>query len=133
MSQLQPRQPRLYDRGFLVFIRTKPCCICGAVGATEACHIRIGLFAKGMKPHDKHCTPMCGYHHREQHSMSESQFWEDYDLDPFDIAAKLYAEYGGDGGAPRKPRTTIKPRLPKEQRTKITSHKGPWPKRKFAR
>lgn len=114
------RTPRLYDPGFLAFLRTKSCCICGRVGETEACHIRIGLFAKGMKPHDRHATPMCGYHHREQHSMSEAEFWEDYDMDPLAIAAKLYAEYGGDGGKPKK-RTTIKPRLPRDKRAKIQS------------
>ncbi len=64
--------------------------------------------------------------------MNEQDFWDDYDENPFDVATALYAEYGGTGGKP-KPRATIKPRLPKEQRTKITSHKGPWPKRKFSR
>lgn len=132
MSQVRPKQPRLYDRGFLTFLKGKPCCICGAVGMTDPCHIRIGLFAKGMKPHDKHSTPMCRFHHDEQHSMNESEFWQTHGLDPFDIAAKFYAEYGGTGGKP-KPRTIIKPRLPKEARAKIKSRGFGTQKRKFSR
>ena len=115
---MRQREPRLYDKGYLKFLGEKPCCICGHAGETEAAHIRIGLFAKGMKPHDKHATPLCAWHHRRQHSMNENNFWEEVGMDPFDIAAKLYAEYGGDGGHPRAPRK-VKPRLPKEKRAKI--------------
>lgn len=65
--------------------------------------------------------------------MNETEFWRMWDMDPFDVAAKLYAEYGGDGGQARKPRTTIKPRLPKENRTKIQSRGFGPQKRKFSR
>lgn len=143
MNQLRQRQPRLLDPGFLAFLREKKCCTCGRAPlpakptGIHAAHIRIGLFAKGMKPHDKHAVPMCSWCHLDgpeaQHSMNETEFWAMWELDPFEIAAKFYAEYGGTGGAARKPRTTIKPRLPKDARTKIASHKGPWPKRKFSK
>jgi hypothetical protein len=43
------------------------------------------------------------------------------ETNPFVVAEELYAEYGGDGGKARKPRVTIKPRLPKEKRVKIRS------------
>ncbi len=52
--------------------------------------------------------------------MNEAEFWQRRGLDPFATAAQYYAEYGGTGGKPRK-RTTIKPRLPREQRKKIQS------------
>lgn len=137
MTQLRQRQPRLLDSGFLAFLRLQRCCCCGKYPPVEAAHIRIGLFAKGMKPHDKHAVPLCGWCHRDgpeaQHRMNETEFWELWELDPFDIAARLYDEYGGTGGKPRKPRTTIKPRLPKEQRQKINQGKPRWPKRTFAK
>jgi hypothetical protein len=137
MNQLRQRQPRLLDPGFLAFLRTKPCCCCGARPPVQAAHIRIGLFAKGMKPHDKHAVPLCQWCHLDgpeaQHKMNETEFWRMWELDPFEIAAKLYAEYGGDGGHARKPRTTIKPRLPKEKRAKIQSRGFGPQKRKFSR
>src|SRR6202012_4014021 len=106
--------------------------ICGTTGKTEACHNRIGFFGKGIKPNDSTCTPMCWFHHQEQHAMSEALFWKTYGKDPVKIAAKYYEEYGGTGGKPRA-RKTIKPRIPKHQRSKIPSRKSPWPSRKFPR
>lgn len=112
-------RPRLHDDKFLAFLRTKPCCICGRVGETEAAHIRIGFRALGKKPDDKHATPLCADHHREQHGQNELAFWAVYRLNPFDIAERLYAEYGGTGGKPRLKRKTVKPRKPKHLRQKI--------------
>ena len=126
---MRQREPRLYDRGFLDFLKLKPCCICGAPPPSDPAHIRIGLFAKGMKPHDRHATPLCRTCHDRQHSQNEALFWQSYGLDPFAIAAALYQEYGGTGGKPRK-RTTTKPRRPKEQRTKIKG-RTIWAKRQF--
>ena len=117
---LGPKNPRLYDPGYLAFLRGKPCCICGKVGETEAAHIRIGLFAKSMKPHDKHATPLCRDHHRHQHTMNELLFWGHHHINPFEIAEQLYTEYGGTGGKPRAPRK-IKPRKPPHLRQKIQS------------
>lgn len=135
MNQLRQRQPRLLDPGFLAFLRLQRCCCCGKYPPVEAAHIRIGLFAKGMKPHDKHAVPLCGWCHRQspyaQHAMNETEFWARWGLDPFDIAAKFYAEYGGDGGTPKKRRTIIRPRLPKERRAKIQSRGFGPQKRKF--
>lgn len=135
MNQVRQRQPRLLDPGFLRFLRLQRCCCCGARPA-QAAHIRIGLFAKGMKPHDKHCVPLCQWCHLDgpeaQHKMNETEFWRMWELDPFDIAARLYLEYGGDGGHARKPRTSIRPRLPKEARTKIKSRGFGTQKRKFS-
>lgn len=124
MNQLRQRQPRLLDPGFLAFLRRKPCTCCGRAPPSHAAHIRIGLFAKGMKPHDKHAVPMCSWCHLDgpeaQHKMNETEFWEMWQIDPFDVAAKLYAEYGGAGGQVRGPRA-VKTRPPKAQRQKIKS------------
>lgn len=113
-------RPRLHDEGYLSFLRTKPCCICGRVGETEAAHIRIGFRALGKKPDDKDATPLCAEHHRQQHATNELLFWGHHRLNPFEIAALLYAEFGGDGGKPKAKRKP-KPRKPKHLRQKIAS------------
>lgn len=119
------REPRLLDSGFLAFVRQQPCCICGVTTGVEAAHIRIGWFATRMKPHDRLATPLCAWHHRlapdAQHATGdEAGWWSGHGLDPFDIAAWLYAEYGGAGGAPRQKRKTKK-RPPPDKRQKIKS------------
>lgn len=105
-------RPRLRDGGFLRFLRARSCAVCGRAPPCEAAHIRIGFFAMGKKPDDKHATPLCQTCHREQHNMNESEFWKERGLDPFMIAKKLYEEYGGRGGSPlkKKKRVTIVPR-----------------------
>lgn len=133
--QLRQREPRLLDPGYLAFLRKKPCaCGCGRAAPSEAAHIRIGLFAGQMKPHDKHAVPLNRWCHQDapdaQHK-DEKGFWRRRGLDPFAIAARLYAEYGGTGGKARKRRTTIRPRLPKEKRAKIQSRGFPKQKRRI--
>lgn len=124
-------RPRLHDPGYLAFLRTKPCCICGRVGETEAAHIRIGFFAMQKKPDDKDATPLCRDHHRQQHSTNELLFWGHHRLNPFEIAERLYREYGGTGGKPRQKRKTTKPRKPPHLRAKIKSRGFPKTKRKL--
>lgn len=125
---MTPRAPRLLDPGYLAFLRTKPCCVCGSHANVEAAHIRIGLTGMARKPDDAKATPLCAWHHREspqaQHNMGEADFWERHDLNPFAIAEKLYGEYGGTGGKPRAARK-IKPRPPREKRQKIRSRGFP--------
>jgi len=77
--------------------------------------------ALGKKPDDRLATPLCRYHHRLQHSFNETIFWLDHGFDPFAIAERLYAEYGGTGGAPRVKRKKVKPRKPPHMRQKIRS------------
>lgn len=66
--------------------------------------------------------------------MNEAAFWDKHGIDPFTLAAKYYAEYGGDGGQSRGPRK-IRPRKPKQDRIKVRSRgftkkpKKKWPKR----
>lgn len=140
-GELRQRRPRLHDPKYLEFVRTKPCCVCRA-SPTEAAHIRmanpaIGKPSTGMseKPDDRYSVPLCAWCHREspkaQHKMNEAEFWRWNGIDPFKLAASLYRAYGGEGGSPKKRRTIIKPRLPKERRTKIPARKNSWPKRRM--
>lgn len=134
VTDLRQRDPRLHDDGFLQFLRTKPCCCgCGRAAPSEAAHIRIGLFAGAMKPHDRDALPLNAWCHRlapdAQHA-DEKGFWARRGVDPFELAARYYAEYGGDGGHAKVKRTKVKPRRPKEKRANIPSR--PFPKgRKF--
>jgi hypothetical protein len=48
-------------------------------------------FNPGSKrPSDVYLIPLCGRHHREQHSMSEYEFWSGLGVDPIKIALKLF-------------------------------------------
>lgn len=79
------------------------------------------------KPDDRFCVPLNAWCHRgpgQQHD-GEERFWRLKGLDPFAIAERLYAEYGGDGGHPKQKRKTVKPRKPKHLRQKIPSRKFP--------
>lgn len=137
------RRPRLLDPGYLKFLRGKSCCACGRGAPSEAAHIRMTALAidkpitgMGRKPDDKYAVPLCAWCHREspesQHNVGdETTFWAWFEVCPLELAARLYDEYGGTGGKPRKARTTIKPRLPKEQRQKIQSRGFGQQKRKF--
>jgi hypothetical protein len=42
----------------------------------------------GEKSSDKWALPLCGKHHREQHSMNEREFWASYGIDPFALAMR---------------------------------------------
>ncbi len=124
------RQPRLLDPGYLAWLRTKRCCVCLRAPPCEAAHIRYSDASAGKvnpgigrKPDDRYAVPLCSWCHRKsptsQHNIGdEALFWRSNMINPLKFAADYYAEYGGDGGHPRKPRP-IKPRLPKEKRAKI--------------
>jgi hypothetical protein len=93
---LRQREPRKRDEKHLRFIRSLPCCICGAID-TEAAHLRIGSINHGKRetgggerPSDIWCLPLCNQHHREQHDTgSELKFWAKYNIDPFLLAISL--------------------------------------------
>lgn len=56
---------------------------------------RIGkLNPGGVRPHDFFCVPLCGRHHREQHSQSEFGFWKSKGIDPVLVGLALYAVSG---------------------------------------
>jgi hypothetical protein len=92
---LRQRQPRQKDNKHLAYIRSLPCCICFDPTSTEAAHIRTAKIEIGKddfgwgRPDDKWTVPLCGAHHREQHTMNEMAFWAKYGKDPFIIAMTL--------------------------------------------
>lgn len=95
------KHPRIKNEKHLAFIRELPCCVCGDNTATEAAHIRSGSPRYGKeypglqeKPDDKWVLPLCGKHHREQHSTHELVWWDRYSIDPFVLALTLYAHTG---------------------------------------
>ena len=146
MTELTQKQPRLRDPRYLAFLRTKPCCVCGAPPPSEAAHIRSGstVYCKpptGMaeKPDDRWAVPLCGPIlgvkkgcHRTQHAGAESKFWRERGLNPFEIAIKLYAEGGhpNDPQPKRKPGTVI---IPKGLGKKIPSRPFTKTQRGFAK
>jgi hypothetical protein len=96
VSELRQRQPRERDNKHLDYIRSLPCCICGDDTTVEAAHIRTGALeygkpytGKAEKPSDKWTLPVCGVHHREQHTMNEMAFWAKYGINPFLLAMTL--------------------------------------------
>ncbi len=98
---LRQRQPRQHDNKHLDFIRELPCCICGNNTSTEAAHIRYQdaraakrYVGKQEKPDDRWAIPLCGMCHREQHNMSEREFWKDMKQDPIFLALALFSVSG---------------------------------------
>jgi hypothetical protein len=97
-DELRQKQPRERDEKYLSFIRSQPCCVCGENTSVEAAHIRTGSIGDGKRdtggaerPSDKWALPLCGRHHREQHTMNEMEFWAKYDLNPFALALRYQA------------------------------------------
>ena len=89
-------QARIKDEAHLAFIRKLPSILSGLYGC-EAAHIRYGdpkhrkpKTAKGRKPDDCYAVPLTPDEHREQHSMSERDFWSRRGIDPIQIALDLY-------------------------------------------
>lgn len=91
------KDPRQHFERHLDFIRGLPCLVCRNPIETEAAHIRMSepRAAKrntgmGEKPHDRWTVPLCGRHHRDQHSMSEREFWITVGIDPVFSALALW-------------------------------------------
>jgi hypothetical protein len=101
---LRQRQPRETDPGFLTFLRGKPCCVCGCAPPVQAAHIRMGCLTlskrstgMGERPSDRYACPLCPTCHLDgpgaQHKGAEEAFWRRTGIDPYAIAAALYATY----------------------------------------
>jgi hypothetical protein len=92
---IRQRDPRRQDKAYLDYIRKQPCCICGEDTTVEAAHLRVGSInhdktygAMQMKSSDIWALPLCGRHHRMQHSMPELEFWLSHGINPFNLAMK---------------------------------------------
>ncbi len=96
---------RIEDPKHLAFIRRLPSVISGVYGC-EACHIRAGSAVHRkkhtggqQKPDDAWTLPLTADEHRAQHAMDELAFWRLHEIDPFELAAKLYAVSGDEVAA----------------------------------
>lgn len=96
------KRPRVENEKHLAWIRTLPCVVTGRLGV-EAAHIRYADPAYGKrdvgmaeKPDDRWTVPLAPELHREQHSVSEREFWVRHGIDPCRVALALYAVSGDD-------------------------------------
>jgi hypothetical protein len=139
MMPLRQRRPRQEDRAFLAFVRTKPCCVCGAHPPVQAAHIRMASAEHGKseggigrKPDDRFATPLCSICHLDgpdaQHKVGERKFWQRVGIDPFAVAMKLYAEFRPNGF----PSDNVRKRPSQVKRTSDSRPKTRRPKRKWA-
>jgi hypothetical protein len=99
---------RIEDPAHLSFIRKLPCCVTGSSYTVEAAHIRAGSAVHRkkhtglqQKPDDCWTLPLCAPSHREQHQGDELAFWRKHEIDPFELAVRLY-EISGDVDAGRR-------------------------------
>jgi hypothetical protein len=82
------------------FIRTLPCVICGDSIQTQCAHVRFNeprlahQQAKGKKPPDWFCAPLCNQHHRVQHEQDERDFWDWWGIDIHFVTLALYCNTG---------------------------------------
>lgn len=79
------------------FVRSLGCVVCGDITSTEVAHVsymdlRYGKFGRGksQKEESVWVIPLCGQHHRLQHSIGERKFWSNVGIDPVRVAAALY-------------------------------------------
>ena len=136
---VRQRDPRVECPAFLDFVRGHPCCACGRAPRSQAAHIRMGCLEIGKrptgiaeKPSDRFCTPLCDRCHLNdndaQHVVGEKAFWSRRGLDPFKIAADLYAEF--EAGASPKTTKRQKPRTAKPKRpSRPIQSANRWPPR----
>jgi hypothetical protein len=140
MSEIGPKDPRMFDEKYLAFVRTLPCCVCERAAPSDAAHVKMDgrnwgypqhrAFGGAERPHDRRAVPLCkpilgtseiGCHGK-QHGMNEEAFWQMVGKNPFEIAEKLYA-LGGGTERPKKQRE-IKPRAKVRQKIK---GRNAWP------
>ena len=98
---LRFREPRVKSDKHLNFVRGLPCLVCHDATSTEAAHVRFSCIETGKrqsgkseKPDDKWTVPLCGRHHRDQHAMSEREFWLTVGIDPIKVCKMLWAFSG---------------------------------------
>lgn len=86
---------KIRDEKHRRFIASLPCCVSGAIGKTQAAHIRADCNAgMGLKSGDNFCVPLSINEHTKQHSMAERKYWGDHLMDAIELANKLYLSTG---------------------------------------
>jgi hypothetical protein len=133
------KSPRLHDDGYLEWLRRQPCvCGCRQGPPCDAAHIRAAspehnkpLTGGARKPDDRWALPLKHDHHMDQSVSDELGWWRRRGIDPFALALRFYATFGGDGGQPRKRKARVITRKPKAKRQKIPSRPFPTTQRKL--
>lgn len=95
------RQPRIYDKDHLQFIRELSCVACGDNTSTEAAHVKQAdrraakrSIGAGEKAHDRWTVPLCGRCHHKQHEVGETIFWDAHSIDPVFLCLALWGVTG---------------------------------------
>ena len=88
------------------FIRSLPCCACGAPPRSEQAHIRAGTDGgMGLRPSDRYSLPLCAGCHRTgpgaQHVVGELAFWAALGVDPYGLAEHLWTNSGDQAAGER--------------------------------
>jgi ERF superfamily len=87
----EPR--RIRDKAHRKFVSSQACLICGRQ-PSDAHHLRSAQpRALGRKVSDEFTVPLCRIHHREVHrGANESAWWNRFGVDPYLVAATLWAQ-----------------------------------------
>ena len=94
-TRSRPKREQKHFSAFLRKIRQCACVICGM--QAEAAHVRMSSAAHGKSNgrDDKWVVPLCPGHHRlnpdAQHNSGEAAWWSRQEMDPLDIAQRLWA------------------------------------------
>jgi hypothetical protein len=92
------KEKRLRDKGYLKYLRTKPCCNCYRIASdwldVVPHHIRMATGGGvGVKPGDNHCVPLCVDCHSDLHQHGEKTFWHNCAIDPHKVAQFHWGQY----------------------------------------
>jgi len=106
------KSARVHDSAYMGFIAKLQCpaCLYAGIWNTEVqvAHLRAGSLEHGKrptgmqeKPSDRWTLPLCMPHHTgdrrsakiSQHSMSETEFWKSFGIDPFQLCIDLGAAF----------------------------------------
>jgi hypothetical protein len=91
-STLPLSEPRRYrDRAHLEFVAAQPCLVCGR-SPSDPHHLRfMQPRALGRRVSDEFVVPLCRTHHRALHRRGdEVAWWLSVDLEPVDVALRLW-------------------------------------------
>jgi hypothetical protein len=103
-----PRRHR--DRCHLKFVTMQPCLLCGR-RPSDAHHLRFAQSAAlGRRVSDEFTVPLCRLHHRALHRRGdEAAWWAEQQVEPLQIAQKLWTQTRGNGARLSSPLAAIGP------------------------
>jgi hypothetical protein len=87
----EPRRVR--DKEHLKLVSAQACLVCGR-RPSDPHHLRLAQpRALSRKVSDEFTVPLCRIHHREVHrGGDEAAWWNRFDVDPYRVAAALWAQ-----------------------------------------